>query len=600
MASPSITFKTLIDRNDDALERLQLNPPKRGAEDKRSALLEERATIDRLASPERQIERYGAQRWQEEFIRLKDIADLPLDHPQSHALRGTRQAAQVLKAIGNVPFMRFQRAFSDPENIVVPSYSIDRNGAVIFECPDILELSVCGCLVDPQRIPEKLAEDLKLVDFTGDKRKPKERLFKLADPETLDAFKALFDKMIPLSKADRAFRVLLLPASRFAGDDPRAGAVIVTSDEGRSRGRLSSLKASYFDDVYSSKRRIMHSSRGYSRETAELAQMEESVRSLSNRIQREWRDAPEVVKEVLREETEALLIGYKEMLERVQNVFKSEAADFMEAAHTLRDATGRLNPRKTVLQMNASVDRLKKRLFEICKKESVTQQDKLLIEAHISRAEQGFRGLRHRLERNGHIALTLLSDPETKLFSGAEMSREEIVARARGITARLGIHEDDFSRVESRPFYRSALAMRGEMSKLSEALLSRDRNSAKQALNGIQLVLKVNAVIVGIEHLKEAAAQGQEVPISRLRDLASTLSTVLDEKSYYRVSPSEKQMALTEALAGIRTQVKRMAKALVEYAKTSLSVQRREELNTRFKEFLDGLNYDHLQTILCS
>jgi len=291
-------------------------------------LLEDRAALEDLASTQNQREVYGIERWHGEFVRLRDI-----ELPAGCRLDRERLAELVWESVPNSRFKRFQEAFCQPHQLIVPRFELTAGNSVRFPgIADWNQLSLAPCLVSPDRISDDLARDLGLVSYDEeDERQPVRRLWKKARPEAIGRIKKIWEATEPLQKGHHRLLSVQQPnqtvEERYPGiPGPAAeniGTILYTRERenghrngnGQNGHLPKQLTVQHFPGVYAAHRKTFHEQRVYQRETELLAGMLADLQTLNQRLNREWtRTAAPETKTALRAETQAMVARCRDVL----------------------------------------------------------------------------------------------------------------------------------------------------------------------------------------------------------------------------------------------------------------------------------------------
>lgn len=599
----TITFDELRDRNNGELDRATARL--HGApsivqvqQERMQRLLSHRSDIEELASAQRQREAYGVERWHADFVLLRDLhthAELP--KYEGEALRN-----YLWSQIPNSRFKRFQELFARPEQRAVPRFTVNARGDVDFGTVDFNAISLNGCLISGDRIPEKLAEDLKLCDFTDDVRNPYVRLEKKT--AQIPHLKLLWESTVPLQEGQhRLLRIeqpdaeLLARYPNVEPHDPRLhGTILYTREqENGTNGQHTkgpkpprNLIAQHFDSAYAALRKTTHEERLYMEELTELTTLREELRSMNAVLNRDWkRDADPVRKQELQEQAQSLLARAAGQLQACIGRYKLEAHDLLERSASLQDRSGKLNITVAMTKTVAAIDRLAKRFREMNPKGGCNHQDRMVLHREIASQEAALKGFRFTFAANAakHLQNGFVLFNADQPLQGASLE-----ANVRGVEHRLG-DPSGLERISLQPLRTYADRIGTEWQKLHDALVSRDRNAAMDEAVKIHLIGKFQAVRTCIEHLKGFTNETESIPVSRALEFVHTLNTLFGE---LQLLPNRTVPSYVQPFLAMRSRLAELERGLLQYAQTEMATDERNAMYKRLKQYLDGFAIEEI------
>lgn len=591
MARTTIEFSTLRERNNRDLERIHdAGDPLGEVTDRQKQriqrLLGKRAEIEDLASTQNQREAYGIEAWHRDFVRLRDLHTAPGTHHEGEALRNI-----VWKAVPNSRFKRFQQLFSHPHQWIVPPFDIDTNGTVTFrDAPDFDGISLKGCLVSPDLIPDELADTIALTTFgPEDERRPERRLRKKhGDVQRL---KKLWESTVSLQ--DHHHRVLEIakPTPEIdqvygdvPGPDPEAlGSVLYVREQEQERGAQRKLTVQHFDSAYGAYRKTLHEEQVHETEITALASMNVQVQTLIQRFDTEWRD-PEA-REQLIGECSSTLSECVRSLELCTNTYKVEARDLLAKAHTLRDSLGRQNVSATMARMVGVINRFSERYHEMFPKGGYNQQDRMALQRSIKEQEAVLWNFRKSVVEGAPV----LSQENIALFNGHPMSDNLIAANVSGLLKRMNVHPRPLARVTVQPLGFYSRELQESYRDLEAALMTRDQTMAKQTVLRMHLLGKFQAVRSWFEKLKADMVDADHLSLGRIRAFVSALEELF---STFQIYPGEVIEDFRRPFEEMQAGLRGLQALLSEYEGKDIDVSAHTMLLKRVKEYITEINVE--------
>lgn len=592
----TLTFDELWARNDRALERAGYDPSiqvtvlrvkKRRRIQK---LLEDRRKIDALASTEDQREAYGRERWDREFVRLRDVARDPHVTLDGEALRW-----HVWSRVPNCRFKRFQELFSDPADFIVPPFAFDARGNVSFGSIYMSDLSLRPCLVHADRIPEKLLEDLGLCDFTKENGDPLARLKKKRAATA--RLKFLFEAAAPMQRRHERLLVVREPSddlrraySGIEGPPATALGTIVyvrEQENGQEPKRRDprkpgprpprALVAQHFASVYAAHRKTLHESGIYEAEVQDLTGVTQDLTTMNRTLDQEWKATDR--RATVREQAQTVLRGSRRPLEHAQDAHKAQAHDLLADAESLSDARGKENVTATMSKMVAAKNRLGCRLDEMCAKGGFNQQDRFTLERHIGEHEAAMERFRAAVLRGGP---RLFDD--SPLFRSDALAPDQIDAEACALRVRMGIYTHALDKLFLEPFRTHAEKLREKCNALDGALRDRSRDRAADTIVQMHVIGKFQAVRTCFERVRAYVTASRAIPVQEVRAFVQQLLALFAPRQLFEERTIE---GYREPFEKMLSDLQIIERGLAHYAGKDLAVRERSELYGRLKEYLD-------------
>lgn len=605
----TISFEELRTRNENALDRVQYAPEvdvtqltayQRG---RIQRLLSERASLEDLASTQNQREAYGTEQWHEQFVRLRDASQLTDSTLEGDALR-----EHIWRAVPNSRFKRFQEAFCHPHQFIVPAFTVGEKNTVTFTGnPDWNSMSLEPCLVSADRISDELAAGLHLVTFDeSDTGKPYNRLRKKAQPEAVARLKKIWESAVPLQKRNHRLLTVQKPndatEARYphtqGPSDETVGTILYTREEengreeARGNGKPRQLTVQHFGSVYGAHRKTLHETRSYGREIAQLATLQGDMQALNSRLDRDWRkETHEAEKEAMRNEANALILACRTLLSACENKFKVQAHDLLGEIVDLKDKSDKTNVGASLSKMVAIINRLQSRFDEMYPKGGFNEQDRMVLETHICKHEQTMRRFREALQKNAEVV-----NDRLELFGNRDLSVRQANWQSDGVLGRLHANPADLqAHIRLQPFLPYANKISEKHADLSGALRKRNLSASQNAIVQMHVIGKFQAVRTCFERVKEYIIDGENIPVSRIRDFVHSMNEVF---STLQIFPDRTVASYCGAFEHIRDELQRIEHGLSHYAGKDTDVGERTEMYKSLKKYIEQHNIEEIVSTL--
>ena len=601
----TVTFEELRERNENALVRVNYAPDRDfsalTAYQRRRVqqLLSDRAHLEDLASTQNQREAYGIEQWHSQFVRLRDTAT----HPDS-TLEGDELRQRIWDAVPNSRFKRFQQAFCHPHQFIVPPFRVHKGNRVEFTGnPDFNIISLEPCLVSPDRIPEKLAEDLGLTEFEeSDRGDPYERLKKKAEPAAIVRLKKIWESTVPLQRGHHRILAIQQSSATVNARYPDvtgpgkelAGTILYTREEenGREQARAATepprqLSVQHFRSVYAAHRKTLHEAKEYNREIDQLGNLQAKLQLLNVQIDREWKkETPEEEKDRMLSEARTLIAQGHKLLAACENKYKVRADDLLAGLTELGPEKHKQRISASLSKMVAVINRLQSRFEEMYPKGGYNKQDQMVLESHITRHERCMRQFRNHVEQNAPVL-----DNGLALFGGKPLSEPQVETQTTGVLRRMHIHPDDLNGVRLRPFSVYAGKLREKWSALGSALRARNQHGAKDAVVQMHVIGKFQEVRTCFEQIKQYIIDGERISIARIRDFVHHMNGLF---STFQVLPDHIVTGYEGPFIHLRDELERIEQGLAYYANRDIDVGTRAEIYKRLKQYIEQFDVEEM------
>lgn len=551
-------------------------------------LLTQQEELQKLASTDDQKEAYGLELWNRDFVSLHSIHDYP-----GSKLEGAALQAHIWRALPDSRFKRFQEAFAD--EFVVPSFQI-QNGVVKFNA-EVSNLSVKGCLVRPDGIPDKFLQDLKICDFEEEKD-PIKRLHMKRD--AILPLKREWDCTQQIQRGNNRLRFvgpmnLEIQNTHYHGldraDRSIEGKILYTrasNNGGKENGNFLPRKevVQVFPDVYAAHRKTAHQKESYTGEFVELVSMQHQLEDLIRRINIFWRD-PEV-QQSLKVEAQELLEKFSAELRRCTGREKAKASQLIASAVGLRDSLGRPNVSASMARMVGAVNGLGKRLQEMHGKGGFNTQDQTMLMQKILGHEATLQSFCMRLKECD----TLISQKNLALFKGGG-SWQNRHSQAVGIERRGQFDPKSLERIHVAPFvvYRQKLS---DLSmKFHNTLVYPDRGAARDNIVKMHVIGKFASAHSCLERIKLKLVQPGVDLLSIQKDLQQLCGLL----SAREIAPDVIVDEYQEPFKVLESEIQALMKEfeMVQHGDASS-----QERSTSLREHLDRFDLEQMVQVLSS
>lgn len=609
----ALTFETLFDRSASTLsqanrklEVLETDKPTKRVEQQTSAtqlrineLVSEYATFAELASTQNQRTSYGAEdgaeKWHEDFVMLREL-QLP-EHSRFRTAQEFRD--YVWSRVPNGAFKRFQEIFTRPEHLSVPRFETDEKGNVHFHSTDFETIGLKGCLVGADKIPDGLAEDLGLCDFSENDGDPVERLRK--KHEAIPRLKKIWESARPLQERNHRLLVIEEPSDEVEATYPNIegpgketlGTILYVREKESTpdpvrRGaprRPRALTAQHFDDAYSALRKPAHVSEQYRQELANITEMSVALEDLNLRLNAGWSDVQQ--RDALREEAATLSDRCLSVLANAKNIYKVEARTFVDKFRELKDARGRDNPSAAMSQMIAAIKRLERRYRDMEPKGGFNQRDEMVLEKQVAMHEERFAGYRRAVVGSARVTGNGL-----ELFDGNKpMTDNQLNMNVIGLKKRLGLNPaEKLAPVTLQPFRAYRGAMTEAYKGLETSLAERDREAAMDQTIKLHVIGKYQQLRKMVEELK-ALTMNPLVAFGDMRVIVTRMIQVFNDR---QVFPDRVVTGIEAPFTAMTGALEAIERRLREYEGMQIDLDTRRDIHAKMKQYLDTFDIEEL------
>jgi hypothetical protein len=596
MPLTTIHFETLRERSNRALERAGVGPgapaeapQKITAQQRRriARLLDRRADIEDLATTQNQREAYGIERWHQDFVMLRELCTFPGTDLTGEALR-----RKVWSAVPNSRFKRFQQLFSRPYHWIVPPFDMGAKNTVTFRgSPDFNALSLGGCLVSPDLVPDELARDLRLCEFTEeDHRHPERRLVK--KHAAVPRLKKLWESATSLQPDHH--RILVVSPSTpeidraygedTPGPDPASlGSILYAREENQKAEEPHRLQVQLFGSAYCAYRKTLHERENYDEEIPELAVMEEKIEALRTRLDTEWGDPAN--RPALRTLCTQVAAECVEALKHCENTHKVQAHDLIAEAGTLEDKSGKQNPSRSMSKYTAAINRFRSRYAEAKGKGGFNEQDRMTLRQHISRQEYILQGFRTSVVSGAPA----FAQQHAQLFADTTMPIPTVEKQAQGLLARSGIDPRPLQRVTLQPLRFYGEHLQEAHRDLDAALRTQDQHMAMDTVLRMHLIGKFQTVRSWFEKLKADMVDADHISIRRIRTFVAALQKLF---STFQIYPNRIVEEYRQPFEQLERGLEGIQQLLAPFEHQDLDIGQRTALFRALKNYLDEFDVE--------
>lgn len=511
-----------------------------------------RSELELLASTHSQREAYGLANWNAQFVRL-----LQIEPPAGCKLTRQQLRTALWRAVPACKFKRFQEAFCDPHNFIVPRFELSQDGKVVFDrTVDFKDLSVAACLVSADRIPDDLA--LSLGILPPEARSTKSPLSRLKIKCTVDAInhlKSIWDSASSLSERD--FRVLVVSSNKKNTNDDNNGTILYTREDvtGRVQRRaplggpawVNPARAQHFTNSFGAYRKTLHAKTSYDSESQTLSKLLSSIQTLLHRLSNEWKKStPKAVKEEIGGEIRDAIAATINTLARCSERNKTWARSRLLLVQDLRDSLGRVNPGVTGSRVAHALKALERRVKQAVDKIGYNERDRALIRDRILKDAEALSSVRKALLTQSERVLR-----QSPLFSKKRLSEQAIDLEVSGVKALLLPTLTQLNGVQMRPLATFAKAVAHQSIGLEAALRSRSTTTTKEAMVKIFILTKLSATQVVLERIKEKLTGTEIVPIGTISKLVEDLESALAARVFPAMRVDRHELVFEELLTGV-------------------------------------------------
>lgn len=371
-----------------------------------------------VASQDAQVMLYGEERWHRNFRFVRDINDIPGklitgDKLKLHVwnsfikfsdeLCRAPQSDRHPLADSLARFIKLQQTFCDPNDFIVPKFTVQKGGVLHFELPESpLDLSTLAMIFSPARITGKLLIDLGIIDKSNESKTETQLMEDRSSLANIAELKVLIDAA--QSFHPRRNRVLTIgkPTPEQITQNPidvkgpsahMMGAVLVISgkegkttkakEEPRFDISVKTAAISPFIDSRPALRQRSHIMDGYLAERARISRLRAELFDKKNAVDSAWK--PNISterKDQLKEQAQTIIDETIDFLENCKDPYKKKAVDTLTRVRDFRDSLERENVSTTLNGIAVAIAELERRGAVTIRKSEAIWRDYISLNKH--------------------------------------------------------------------------------------------------------------------------------------------------------------------------------------------------------------------------
>jgi len=555
---------------------------------------ENRKEIEEAASVSRQRVAYGLAEWNANFIRLQQI-----EAPPGCKLTSEQLREAVWKLIPRSIFKTAQEIFSHPHNYVVPAFTVSSSGQVKFkDQADFTKMSGSACLFSPDRISDRVAENLGLIEFEGEqKRSPKLRFLAKANDETvIQKLKLILDSASPLAKSDLRVFLVNKPDSRVQERYPGItfptglhGTILYSREDRSDRvertapvlGPLSTTprELAFFSDILSAVRKTLHARGDYNVEQSTLKVFNFSMQKCARLLGTWRRSSTQEEKQRIEIKVQNVIDEVAEALSKSVHKDKVLARVSVSKVTGVKDSLGRTNPLITAVRLGQARDALIDRVFETFDKQGYNERDRMLMSTCIATQDFILQKFHHELSVSIEDAIE--NSPLFKADRNGNSSRAEVVRFLEQVVP----DRADLKECNARPFSTFAGLLRLSCIDLEAALTSGNKEDAYAAIGKMHDTGKLFAASSLLHSIREDFIMSRKVPVRALVEELNDVREILAEQIFEENLFSDSKGKIGELLERVEA-----VKSLLEDELSQQSGKNKKGLYASVKKHLSEIN----------
>lgn len=564
-----------------------------------SSAVAEQQKLEDLASPKAQRDLYQQQTgaaWEDKFWRVRELRFM-----EAFGARGNDLVEYLWREFPNSRIKRFQELFSDPDSYSIPKMPTTAPCAQFPQRADLNSCSLRSCLVAPDRIPNKLVQDLGLVTWPDKAPRPIDTIEMKAQQSVIQGLKAIWESTCQLEPRNHRLLVIGAPSADRASNYPdapqldpaRIGSIIYVREDSsvdRSPRRNTYAPwaaprriASFFPTVYAAYRKTMHETAGYDGEMTALNELRAKWDSLNERVNAQWkRRTPQEVKDALREELVSLVAESRKEFESVSNHHKRQAEAFFAALSEDLEQ-GSNNIRALTMRTSAAVTRLDRRQREVPYKSGINEADRTELKRVIEQMEERFKLVNDALLRASTILKQEINN-RGGYFRTADLSDEAKLRATERLLGVMRIPVEGMRNIAIRPFRVFGHKIAESHAALRNAMLRQDAPGAQRAIVQLVALSKLQRANATFEKIRRFTSTSTSVPLRDVTRIAAQLRGALELRSVF---PDHIEETYDPSYQQIQRAVRRMANQLESYEKKGMDLSQRTLMYKKLRAFLD-------------
>ncbi len=534
-----------------------------------------RLAADEVVSSEAIKAVYGATQWRRDFRPLRSV--------------DARLRATIWNALPECPFKRFQEIFCLPEDRILPQFTYHGGRISWVDLPNPQKLTLRGCLVSVDRIPEKLVEDLGLVVFT-EGQTPAGRIKEKARLSVVLGLMLAFESSREVDQFHPRVRRLehsseelkrSYPAETRPISKERYGELLVTRHYNDSNDQYR-LILQRFRSGYAAVRASSYIHRSQDKEPRELGSVTVRIEFLANRLLNQWDSLDADGRANITAKIKETSITLIQKFEHCTNKEKVRARELIDAAKECRDSRRVTNILATATRLRSACLSLRRRVKNVGYIAGNIRADELMLAEKVSAGGEALRLLGEAVQEA--VAVVNLKP---------KMSPNDAVRQGQvdGIFKRAGLDLTILTpHLLIAPYRAFCTPIEQAMHALRHTLLSSDFEASKIELVKLHVLSKFGRAVEAIEELRLTVAKNPDIPPG---ELANVLNDVIKAFSEREVFPDIRTAALDVPYRLLRTEMTRTSRVLKVYETRGLDATARTQMYDRLKVYLDSVDVPH-------
>lgn len=547
-------------------------------------LSEHAEQIQMMKTKSDQKEAYGSlEKWDRDFMVLSEIQVLPGIKSEGKKLQN-----EIFQKLGNNLFTRAQRAWSKPEDYVVPRVIVV-NGEITFD-PSVDISTVKGCIFDPEEISATLLWHFRRISTKKAGKSMEANILLLEEIYRQIPF------LKKMSESLRSFeegnlRLLVTDKStpeveaRYHGvpdlDADLYGSILYMHTDGENEqetakdGRPpSKLLVDFHPSIYGVQRMTNYQDRQYSiDEMLPLITLQNKAKLMVERLDQWTKETSDEVKNELKTEAMEFAGEVSAYLKEARNPFKKRAFQLIE---NLESYLQKHNVSAAMTKIVGSANAFENRFQDMARKARYNTMNGKAVAKHVKTAEDALK-----------------------------MNRSSVIGGARYLEQR-DINNIDVpqymgkvrmprfmaQQLQVRPFSTYVSLHQETEKEVEDALRNKDEAAVRDGTLLLHLNGKMQAGNTCVEHLIAEISNLDTVSISRVKNFTQLINNVYEARE---ISPDYQPMHLADIFEPVTQQLKEM-NALVSDVDSSieLDIQELKKFCDHLREVLDGFNFEQV------
>lgn len=471
---------------------------------------------------ETQMEHYG-ETWKSDYVQPAKMT-----HCEGTHLKGIELQQWIWSCVPDSRFKRFQEVFCNPEDYVVPAFTMVKGRLQFRKITSFNTCSLDACIVSPDRITDEHAEAFGLLEFDeSDVGYPKKRLHKKADIDVLLQLKKFGESWKQLDPQNKH---LWIVGTSLPEHDQRYGDKKIPQDvigtiifiQGSADGEKNALGSeervlSHFPNAFQASRKPVHQRGGHDEEQDELTKMHAELTAANMRLDAgDRRDTPQATKALVIAESQKVIGSAANALNGVRAKTKVEAKEKLEEALPMKDRRGRRSTTAGLSKMVAARRRLETRNDDINDMQSINERDRTLLREALGKAQATLVSVRKHI-----VTYARMLEGDARTLTAAEKGHARI---AFNVAPHL-------QKVQLQPLVTHAHILLKQSEHVHAALEANSRRDAQAALLRMQIVGKLQGMRTCMEWMTSQIHD--RFPDAKAKDKVEEMSEFLHEHQIF-------------------------------------------------------------------